>query len=528
MYRYILFDLDGTLTDPKEGICRSVQAALKGAGIEVSDINKLTPFIGPPLKDSFQQFYHLNEEQTQKAIADYRERFSSVGWKENIPYDGIDQLLAHCRQQGAKLAVASSKPQVFVEKILQYFGLRKYFDVIVGSELDGSRSKKEEVVKEALKQLYGKYGKRLAEEERRMQTAMVGDRKFDVEGARSENVDAIGVSYGYAEKGELAKSGADAIAGSVAELEELLLGGKKNGAENQAQIKPVPNYSLMKAIYMVAPFAAYILLKLVIEVLVYSVFQRVTGISTADLNELLRGAAGEARQMAVTMHALVLIAINAGTVIALCLLYKSWEPMQWKRPVAKERGRNPVRDLQIMGMGIFLALGMNILLTKLAMLLAPLFLQEEEVAELFGKAGYENAMPLLPGIFLYIFITPLLEELVFRWLLLNRISRVFSVRISIVITAAFFGLYHGNLLQGVYAFLMGLVLAILCVGEECVSAAYLFHLSANAAIFLCGFLPAEVQNLLTTPYLGMVYLAVGLIFYKILSKSVPLICAKRQ
>ncbi|MBR6849461.1 MAG: HAD hydrolase-like protein [Lachnospiraceae bacterium] len=528
MYRYILFDLDGTLTDPKEGICRSVQHALKKSGIDEPDIEKLTPFIGPPLRDSFREFYHMENAQIEKAVADYRERFSEVGWKENIPYAGIDKMLAHCRQHGAVLAVASSKPQEFVEKILKHFGLYKYFDVIVGSEPDGRRSKKEEVVKETLDRLYAKYGKRVPEEERRTQTAMVGDRKFDIEGARSEGVDGIGVSYGYAEKGELARAGADAIAGNVAELEELLLGGNKNNAENQAQIKPVPENSFLKAIYMVTPFAAFLLLYALIDQIVYFLLETLVGISRAELKEMLKTATGEARESAVVIQTFVSAIINAGTVIGLCLVYKSWEPLQWKRPAVLDKSRGICRNLQIAGLGISLSLGLNIFLNDLARLLAPVFLQGEELENFMKRSGYEKATPLLPGILLFVLVTPLLEELIFRWLLLNRISRVFSARISVIITAAFFGWYHGNLLQGVYAFLMGLVMAALCMSEECVSAPYIFHLSANAVIFLCGFLPIDIQAVISKPYFSVVYIVIGLAFYKFLSKSGINICAKRQ
>ncbi|MBR3735497.1 MAG: CPBP family intramembrane metalloprotease, partial [Lachnospiraceae bacterium] len=175
-----------------------------------------------------------------------------------------------------------------------------------------------------------------------------------------------------------------------------------------------------------------------------------------------------------------------------------------------------------------LSLGLNIFLNDLARLLAPVFLQGEELENFMKRSGYEKATPLLPGILLFVLVTPLLEELIFRWLLLNRISRVFSARISVIITAAFFGWYHGNLLQGVYAFLMGLVMAALCMSEECVSAPYIFHLSANAVIFLCGFLPIDIQAVISKPYLSVVYIVIGLAFYKFLSKSSINICAKRQ
>ena len=214
MFGYVLFDLDGTLTDPKEGICKSVQYALHRLGIEEPDIDKLEPFIGPPLKDSFTSFYGFDDEKALKAVSFYRERFSEVGLYENKLYPGIDNLLKTIKEKGMKTAIASSKPTVFVLKILKYFKIDKYFDVVIGSELDGSRSDKSEVVKEALLSLY--YGTDHADkgindfgadaQEYKSKTVMVGDRKFDIKGAKDMGVFAAGVSYGYGSREELKKA----------------------------------------------------------------------------------------------------------------------------------------------------------------------------------------------------------------------------------------------------------------------------------------------------------------------------------
>ena len=128
MNQYLLFDLDGTLTDPKIGITTCVQYALKSFGIEEPDLDKLEPFIGPPLKDSFMEFYQMSEEEAEQAIAKYRERFREIGMFENEVYPGIHRMLRRLKQRGAKLAVASSKPEVFVKKILEHFRLIKYLD----------------------------------------------------------------------------------------------------------------------------------------------------------------------------------------------------------------------------------------------------------------------------------------------------------------------------------------------------------------------------------------------------------------
>lgn len=219
MFQYCLFDLDGTLTDPKEGITKSVQHALRYFGIEEPDLGKLEPFIGPPLKDSFMEFYGLSEEQALKAIEVYRERFAPIGVLENTIIPGTEQMLLHAREKGIHLAVASSKPLVFVRQILQHFQIEQYFEVIVGSELDGTRGNKEEVVEEALRQL-GIL--QMEPVQRKQRCAMVGDRKFDIQGAKAHSLTGIGVSFGYASPGELEQEGADAIADTMEQLEALL------------------------------------------------------------------------------------------------------------------------------------------------------------------------------------------------------------------------------------------------------------------------------------------------------------------
>lgn len=216
MKEYLLFDLDGTLTDPKLGICTCVQYALESFGIQEPDLDKLEPFIGPPLKDSFQQFYQFSEEQAEAAVEKYRERFAKVGLYENEIYPGIAGMLRTLKKNGLHLAVASSKPTVYVEKILEHFGIKKYFEVVVGSELDGRRVNKDEVVQEALLQLFA--GKPIEYDK----IYMIGDRKFDVEGARAQGVESVGVTYGYGGIEELKEARADYIVRSVAELERFL------------------------------------------------------------------------------------------------------------------------------------------------------------------------------------------------------------------------------------------------------------------------------------------------------------------
>ncbi len=210
MYQYILFDLDGTLTDPKEGITKCVQYALKYLGIE-ADTEDLVDFIGPPLLESFQKYYHLDDEQGHTALKKYRERFSDIGIFENGVYPGIRELLSKLKEQGRKIALATSKPGVYAERILEKYELLPYFDVVVGSELDGRRTDKGEVITEALRQL------KILDEQKE-KALMIGDRLHDMVGAGKNQIDKLGVYYGYAHHGELEAAGADYIVHTVAEL----------------------------------------------------------------------------------------------------------------------------------------------------------------------------------------------------------------------------------------------------------------------------------------------------------------------
>lgn len=222
MFEYILFDLDGTLTDPKIGITSSVQYALKFFGIDEPDLDKLEPFIGPPLADSFMEFYGFTTKQAKAAIEKYRERFDHQGIYENEMYEGIDSMLSKLKKAKKRLAIASSKPTTLVIRVLEHFQIKEYFDYIVGSELDGRRGKKEEVVEEALRLMVPKT---LGVQERRACVAMVGDRRFDIEGAKAFGLTSVGVSFGYAPLGELEAAGADYIVDTVSELEAILMGG---------------------------------------------------------------------------------------------------------------------------------------------------------------------------------------------------------------------------------------------------------------------------------------------------------------
>ena len=276
-FESILFDLDGTLTESGPGITRSVQYALHRMGIEEQDLGKLEPFVGPPLNLSFRERYGMNEEESAQAIHYFRERYDTSGVYENRLYPGVRELLSRLHKAGVRLAIASSKPEPMVHKVLEHFGIEGDFNVIVGSrmeeELDNKMGadNKLRMVQKALQGLgipegarfesdiemslsnssigadapaaaFGKtafadfasarykYGTLVAEkeaavraDEMKRRCAMVGDRSFDMRGAKANRVTAVGVTYGYGSRRELEEAGADFIAANAEELGEILL-----------------------------------------------------------------------------------------------------------------------------------------------------------------------------------------------------------------------------------------------------------------------------------------------------------------
>lgn len=216
MYKYILFDLDGTLTDSKPGILNCVQYALEKMGRPEPDRDKLNCYVGPPLHKSFEKFAGFAPAEAVEAMNIYRERFSTIGLFENSVFEKILPMLESLKAAGRVLAVSTSKPKIYTDRILERYGLAEYFTAVVGCELDGTRSDKAEVIEETLRQL----GLDTQDKE---EVVMIGDREHDVIGAKENEIACVGVLYGYSEGDELKNAGADYLVHSVEELKEFLL-----------------------------------------------------------------------------------------------------------------------------------------------------------------------------------------------------------------------------------------------------------------------------------------------------------------
>ena len=217
MIQNILFDFDGTLSDSARGIVACVRYALESFGIEETDPQRLLAFVGPPPTELFESVYDMTPEQSQAALGKFRERFAAQGIYENEMFPGVEAMLRRLRGAGKRLALATSKPRVFAREILERYGVADCFDLVMGCELSGGLDTKIQVMEEVLRQLD------ITTPEARAATVMVGDRKYDMEGARHCGVRAVGVAFGYAPPGELEASGADVILPTVEALTDYLL-----------------------------------------------------------------------------------------------------------------------------------------------------------------------------------------------------------------------------------------------------------------------------------------------------------------
>lgn len=218
MWNTVLFDLDGTLTDPRVGITRAVARALEHFGIR-EEPDRLTHFIGPPLDESFPEFYGFDAERVEVATEKFREYYVRQGWLENVPYSGITELLRDLKASGKNLMVATSKPQVTAVRILEHFGMTQYFDGIFGAPLDNQEgAKKVNVIRNALS-----WASSAWDGWDYSGAVMVGDRRHDVAGAHQAGLPCIGVLYGYGDREEHENAGADFIVEDIPALRELLL-----------------------------------------------------------------------------------------------------------------------------------------------------------------------------------------------------------------------------------------------------------------------------------------------------------------
>lgn len=215
-WKYVLIDLDGTITDSGPGITACIKYALRAANRPIPEEKVLLKFIGPPLMDGFQDHVGATEEEAAWLTAKYRERYTVSGLFESSVYPGIDAVLALLCEQGIQVCLATSKPEEIAIQIIEHFGLSSYFDQLVGANPEAHSYTKQDVITEALRRL------KITEQEKKY-VLMVGDRKYDIEAAKACGISSLGVYYGFAEAGELEAAGADFVVPDTYALKQFFI-----------------------------------------------------------------------------------------------------------------------------------------------------------------------------------------------------------------------------------------------------------------------------------------------------------------
>lgn len=479
MKKYILFDLDGTLTDPKEGITTCVQYALASFGIEEPDLDKLEPFIGPPLKESFMNFYQLSEEDAEKAVEKYRERFTDTGIFENQLYGGIHDLLRSLKGAGMHLAVASSKPTVFVERILKHFKIDTYFEAVVGSELDGTRVDKMQVIHAALKKMFGDTP--IAYD----QVFMVGDRKFDIQGAKSYHIESVGVTYGYGSREELEGAKAEHIVDSVGELKRFLLQGtgkNQNTSSDYGTTKPQDPAVAQRSQSMktLRRMALNLILFYFVRMIVFNLF---TGVIRTFCQQLpflnpFFLVEQEGELIGYTANSVV-ISQAVGDLVAVMMIFK-----KTKGAIIKTAGERAAAGVQkassvsyaFMGAAaIGIAVGLNLLMEVSGI--------AESMSAFQGSDDAYFEANLIVALLGYVAVIPFMEEIVFRGMVYNCMRRFMKLPFAIVLSAFVSSVFYTGMSEQAMAFLFGCFLAYIYEYFGCFYVNLVAHVVMNLLLF---------------------------------------------
>lgn len=487
MWDTVLFDLDGTITDSGEGITKSVQYALKKGFKIDADLDDLRCFVGPPLLEQFMSYANLTKEEAELAVKLYRERYESIGIYENRLYVGIRTLLKQLKDEHFTIALSSSKPKVYCEQILKYFDVYRYFDVVEGAEMDGRRTDKAEVVHEVIRQLHM--------EDQKDRMVLVGDRSYDIIGARHEGISSIGVSYGYGSREELEAVWPACIVDTPEELRNVLIGQKRDGERrgnfnsgmNQSgsdrYVRSQNNYEgpengryqhTQRRKYPYDGSTAFQVWKVIwpallaygINIALALVFEAILGIvggtfSPADLQNITE------------KYSLPLTGIMDA--ILFTVMAQIWHHDELQRRAWNAEDRMLRKNQFGVVQGIMCAcvlLAVEFLLSIFSWIIP----SSKEYSEFVGSFGDFPAWVtfLLIGV-----LGPMAEEFLFRGVIFRRLRDFTNIWVAAILSGITFGVFHGNLEQGIPAAIIGIVMALLYEHYGTILASLVAHMGVN-------------------------------------------------
>jgi phosphoglycolate phosphatase-like HAD superfamily hydrolase/membrane protease YdiL (CAAX protease family) len=484
MWNTVLFDLDGTLTDSGEGITKSVQYALeKEFGMQVP-LSDLRCFVGPPLKEQFMSFAGVSEEAAVRAVERYRERYRPKGIYENYLYDGIKTMLRQLHEEHFTLALTSSKPTMFCRQILRMFNIDEYFTAVVGSDMDGRRTDKYELIEETIREL--------GMQDLRDEIVMVGDRKYDCVGAASAGIDCIGVTYGFGSRQELEEEWPACIVDSPIELRNVLIGQARSGAEGPGGSSAWGEKSTEMAGRAIKPSV------MPEDGGVFRcIFSCVTPVAFAFIvSSVLYLSIIWGLQIFLPRiefdNTFLVVMTGVVDLILIPFLYMMYRRDEQRRI---SYGRTE-RILEINAFGAAAILIVALFSIGFAdTIQVPLgMLIHDEVGEEINASLFKDVGLVVQFISLCA-IGPACEELIFRGLVYRRVRDLLGVWSAVFLSAVFFGVYHQNLTQGVFAFFFGILLAAVYEHYGTIWAAIAAHAANNLyAVILNALLERELVS----------------------------------
>lgn len=484
MWNTVLFDLDGTLSDSAPGITRCVQYALEKEFGIIRQPEELIEFVGPPLKEQFMLYTGCDEAMGERAVARYRERYRPVGIFENSLYQGIPELLRQLRAENFTIALSSSKPEEFCQQILETFDIAQYFDIVCGSDMEGRHTDKAEVIDDVLT--------RLGMEGRRDEVVLVGDRKYDIIGAKQRGIGSIGVSYGYGSREELETEWPDCIVDNVTELRNVLIGQARAGRKGT----PSPNSPKARAARREADGGPiFKVWRIVYPLLIHVGIGNLAALSISFLYMLFvllssNNSFGEIRS---DMFQTVLFTGIADAIVipVAWLFFRADEKKRATRGFHERLlNRNTFGPREVL-LIVVMVIGISSILN---LLMAMLPIHDEAynsvAEEMFAETGIVTQLVVI-GV-----IAPIAEEIIFRGLVFRRLRDYVGFMWAAVASSLMFGIYHGNVTQAIFAFIMGMLFAAIYEHYGTMWATIAAHMANNtfAAIENTIFSRVEISD----------------------------------
>jgi len=501
LWRTILFDLDGTLTDSSEGMVRSVLYALNTVGRTENDVRSLRRYIGPPLRQAFKEFAGLTEEEADRAAAAYREYYAREGMYIASVYPMVPEMLYALKRAGMTLGVVTSKETAQAVRTLQQLRLAQCFDVIIGCRPEETNVSRGALIEEALTVLGKQYT--------RGEVVYVGDRFYDMEAAKGAGIAAAGAAYGYGSAGELAHSGADCIAQNAAELTRLLMGSGQTARMGNAG---APMTSGQRFLQILIPLLIWFAITNIVSAIGGAVYGAIKVAEYAAAGKDVTNAAQAIIEEMMTTDFNVLNMILSGVAnlvvipVMLAVYKKDTFRITGRRTSLRaEKKPGAVNSLTALFMGLGISIVVNIIIA-----MTPIAQWMYEM----NPSRYDmlDSLPVWAMFIVTCLLAPVAEELLFRAVIFRRMRQFTGYMTAAFVSAALFGIVHFDVVTGIAAFIIGVIMAMLYEYTGSIFTSMFFHFGFNIYSVLIDLIPFDSMSETAQGGIMIGILAGGILF----------------